>query len=269
MIVTSTSSPARSVPSAQDVLGDIGIDVGAERLADPLALGEPRDHLVEAELELADLGRRRRPGRGRRSRRVCTFASARRTEPIGVGRRARRERSPRAARRRSRSRRARPSSMPSCVPRRRRVAGQRQDPDRDHAEHRQPGAERPREHARASRRRDGERARGRRSRARAPPPVRSIRSVSRYAHAAVTTPVIATTITTRTPSRAEYVKLSTPNSDAPRRATGHLERRTGAAARTARAGSRRASRALLGATCAAAAARRTEQRRPTGTAIAT
>ena len=29
----------------EDVLGDVGIDVGAERLADPLALGEAGDHL--------------------------------------------------------------------------------------------------------------------------------------------------------------------------------------------------------------------------------
>jgi len=32
---------------AEDVLGDLLVEVGAEGLADPLALGEPGDHLVE------------------------------------------------------------------------------------------------------------------------------------------------------------------------------------------------------------------------------
>ena len=39
----------------EDVLGDLLVEVGAERLADALALGEPRDHLVEAGGELAEL----------------------------------------------------------------------------------------------------------------------------------------------------------------------------------------------------------------------
>jgi len=38
----------------QDVLGHLGVD--AERLADPLALGQSLHHGVEAELEAADLG---------------------------------------------------------------------------------------------------------------------------------------------------------------------------------------------------------------------
>ena len=39
----------------EDVLGDVAVDVGAERLADPLALAQPPDHAVEAGLEEAQL----------------------------------------------------------------------------------------------------------------------------------------------------------------------------------------------------------------------
>ncbi len=42
-------------PLPQDVFGDLGIDVGAEGLADPLALPESGDHAVEAGLQEADL----------------------------------------------------------------------------------------------------------------------------------------------------------------------------------------------------------------------
>ena len=40
---------------AEDVLGDLAVEVGAERLADPLALGEADHHLVERRRQLAEL----------------------------------------------------------------------------------------------------------------------------------------------------------------------------------------------------------------------
>ena len=39
----------------EDVLGHLAVEVGAERVADPLALGEPLDHRVERGGELAGL----------------------------------------------------------------------------------------------------------------------------------------------------------------------------------------------------------------------
>ena len=39
----------------EDVLGDLAVEVGPERLAQALALGEPLHHLVEARGELAEL----------------------------------------------------------------------------------------------------------------------------------------------------------------------------------------------------------------------
>jgi len=45
----------RQVLVAEDVLGDLFVEVGAEGLADPLALGESGDHLVERSGQLAQL----------------------------------------------------------------------------------------------------------------------------------------------------------------------------------------------------------------------
>ena len=62
-IETSTISPRSEKPVAEDVIGDLVVEVGAEGLPDPLALAQARDHLVEGGGELADLvGRRHRDG---------------------------------------------------------------------------------------------------------------------------------------------------------------------------------------------------------------
>ena len=52
---TSTSWPVGVVVLADDVAGDLLVEVGAERLAQPLALGQAVDHLVEGRGELAEL----------------------------------------------------------------------------------------------------------------------------------------------------------------------------------------------------------------------
>ena len=54
-IETSSSMPSSSKRVGEDVLGDLAVEVGAERLADLLALGQALDHLVERGRQLADL----------------------------------------------------------------------------------------------------------------------------------------------------------------------------------------------------------------------
>ena len=61
----------------EHALGDVRVDVDAERLAQPLALGQPGDRLVERLRELAGLvGRRDRHARGEVARRRCGRPSA-------------------------------------------------------------------------------------------------------------------------------------------------------------------------------------------------
>ena len=66
-------------PVAEDVLGDLLVEVGAERLADPLALAQALDHLVERGRQLAELV----AGRHRHGDVVVALAAPRRSRAAG------------------------------------------------------------------------------------------------------------------------------------------------------------------------------------------
>ena len=63
----------------EDVLRDLAVEVGAEGVADPLALGQPLDHLVERRRELADLVARRDRDRAEKSPAMTASVACRRS----------------------------------------------------------------------------------------------------------------------------------------------------------------------------------------------
>jgi len=201
----------------QDVLGHLGVDVGAERLADPLALGQSLHHGVEAELEAADLG----AVVDRHADVELPLAHALPTDSTGS-----------AVARAATVIAIRPTARPAlprttiATPSLARVASgcptsaampMTTIPDS--------GSPVPITHASTARVATpgtASRSGAPRSRARTAAG-RSSSSVSRYEHDAVTTPLSTTMIPTRSARAPEYCRLSAPNSTRGHQPQHHLE----------------------------------------------